>query len=197
MCALAAERALLLAAFPPELAGLDVRPPHGWRVACTGIGAVSAAVETHRQLVLERPSRVLFVGTCGSYDERLAPGDFIAVSEVVASSLDELEGRAARPRAERVAWRAGWVPPLPARVVAVTPGVTMSGDGARAMLSVAAAEHLELSGVFAACEAEGVPAGAALAVANRVGPSAHEEWKARHAEVSKGLVAALFRLGVL
>jgi hypothetical protein len=42
-----------------------------------------------------------------------------------------------------------------------------------------------------------VPAGAALAVANRVGPDAHAEWKARHAGVSADLVRVLRERGVL
>ncbi len=37
---------LLLAAFPPELAGLDAAPPAGWRSALTGVGAVTAAATT-------------------------------------------------------------------------------------------------------------------------------------------------------
>jgi purine-nucleoside phosphorylase len=56
---------------------------------------------------------------------------------------------------------------------------------------VAAAEHLELSGVFAACALAGVPVGGALGVANRVGPEAHAEWKRHHAAVSRALLLAL------
>ena len=47
------------------------------------------------------------------------------------------------------------------------------------------------SGVFAACHAAGVPVAAALAVANRVGPDAHAEWRENHARVSRALVEAL------
>jgi len=36
-----------------------------------------------------------------------------------------------------------------------------------------------------------VPVAAALAVANRVGPDAHAEWKANHARVSRALIEAL------
>jgi purine-nucleoside phosphorylase len=45
--------------------------------------------------------------------------------------------------------------------------------------------------VFAACHQARVPVAAALAVANRVGPAAHEEWLANHARASRALVAAL------
>ncbi len=187
---------LLLAAFPPELAGLDAAPPEGWAVACTGVGALAAAVETARLLALHAPERVLFVGTCGAYDARLAPGELIAASEAIATSLDERAGRAYRPALERTRWPATFTLPLPAHRVAVPPAITLTEEGARALAEVAAAEHLELTGVFAACAAANVPAAAALAVANRVGPGAHEEWKANHAAASRALVAALRERGV-
>ena len=183
--------ALLLAAFPPELAGLDAAPPPGWRVALTGVGALAAAAVTARILAGPRCSRVLFVGTCGAYDGRLAVGDLLQASEVIAASLDELEGRTYRPEPEVTRWPAGWTLPLPAHPVAVPPGVTCTEEGARRLGALAAAEHLELSGVFAACQAAGVPAAGALAVANRVGPGAHAEWMANHARVSRRLIEAL------
>jgi purine-nucleoside phosphorylase len=188
---------LLLAAFSPELAGLDAAPPEGWRVALTGVGALAAAAATARLLVEVRPQRVLFVGTCGAYDARLAVGDHLCASEAVAVSLDELEGRAYRPEIERTRWSAGWTLPLPAFVVAVPPAITRTVEGARRLSGVAAAEHLELTGVFAACAEAGVPAAAALAVANRVGPEANVEWRANHASVSRSLVAALRSGGVI
>jgi purine-nucleoside phosphorylase len=183
--------ALLLAAFPPELAGLDAAPPNGWRVALTGVGALAAAAATAR-LLAERPaSRVLFVGTCGAYDQRLAVGDLISAAAVIAVSLDVLEGRAYRPESEVTRWSPGWTLPFPAHDVAVPPAITRTADGARLLASVAAAEHLELTGVFAAAHAAGVPVAGALAVANRVGPGAHAEWKANHRRVSRALLEAL------
>jgi purine-nucleoside phosphorylase len=184
---------LLLAAFGPELAGLDAAPPPGWRVATVGVGAIAAAAATARLLAAERPARVLLVGTCGAYDGRLLVGDALAASPVLATSLDELEGRAYRPEIERSRWEATWSLPerFPVHAVAVPPAITSSEDGARRLAAVAAAEHLEASGVFAACQAAGVPVAAALAVANRCGPGAHAEWRASHARVSHALVAAL------
>jgi purine-nucleoside phosphorylase len=184
---------LLLAAFPPELAGLDAAPPPGWRVATTGVGAVAAAAATARLLAEHRPARVLLAGTCGAYDGRLAVGDLLVASEAIATSLDELEGRAYRPALERTRFAATWrlALPLPPHAVAVPPAVTRTAEGARRLAALAAAEHLELTGVLAACEAAGVPAAAALAVANRVGPDANAEWRANHARVSAALVAAL------
>jgi purine-nucleoside phosphorylase len=184
---------LLLAAFPPELGGLDAAPPPGWRVATIGIGAVAAAAATARLLAEHRPARVLLAGTCGAYDGRLAVGDLLIASEAIATSLDELEGRAYRPALERTRFPATWPLPLalPAHAVAVPPAVTCTVEGARRLAALAAAEHLELAGVLAACEAAAVPAAAALAVANRVGPDANAEWRANHARVSAALVAAL------
>jgi nucleoside phosphorylase len=161
------------------------------------VGAITAAVATARLLADLRPARVLFVGTCGAYDERLAPGDLVAASEAIATSVEEVTGRAYRPEIERTRWAAGWLPPLAAHAVAVPPAVTRTAEGARALAAVAAVEHLELTGVFAACEAAGVSAAAALAVANRVGPAAHGEWRAHHARVSRELVRALRERGVL
>jgi purine-nucleoside phosphorylase len=193
----AARPGLLLAAFPPELCGLDERPPEGWGAACTGIGAVAAAVATARHLAASRPSRVLFLGTCGAYDARLAVGDLLSAAEVVACSVEEREGKAFRPEAEQVRWPASWVLPLPAQAVVVPPAITATAEGARLLGALGAAEHLELTGVFAACAAAGVPAAAALAVANRVGPGAHAEWRANHARASAALVEALRQRGVL
>ena len=182
---------LLLAAFAPELAGLEARPPPGWRVATCGIGAVTAAATTAR-LLAERPAAcVLLVGTCGAYDGRLVVGDLVAVSAALATSLDELDGRADRPSLEAARWEATLPLPFPAHPVAVTPGITVDAGGAARLGRLAAAEHLEVTGVFAAAHAAGVPVGALLGVANRVGPGAHEEWRAHHARVSRALVAAL------
>jgi len=183
--------ALLLAAFPPELAGLDAAPPPGWRVALTGIGALAAAAATARLLAEQRFSKVLFVGTCGAYDDRLAVGDLLSASEAMVVSLDVLEGRAYRPGREVTSWPSGWALPFPAHAVAVPPGITCTAGGARQLATLAAAEHLELAGVFAAAHAAGVPVAGALAVANRVGPDAHAEWTTHHARVSRKLIEAL------
>jgi purine-nucleoside phosphorylase len=191
---------LLLAAFPPELAGMDTRPPTGWRVGCTGVGALTAAVTTARLLTVLTPSRVLFVGTCGAYDQRLAVGDLIRASDALAVSLDVLEHRAYRPGPETHRWPATLAQmlplPFPAHSVAVPPGITRTLKGARRLSALAPAEHLELTGVFAACHEAGIPCGAALAVANRVGPESHAQWLANHERVSRELMDALVADGV-
>ena len=182
---------LLLAAFPPELCGLDAAPPAGWRVATTGVGALAAAATTARLLAEARPARLLFVGTCGAYDARLPVGALLSASTAIAVSLDVLCGRAYRPEIEVTRWEATLPLPFPAHAVAVPPAITVDLAGAALLGAVAPAEHLELTGVFAAAHAAGVPVGAVLGVANRVGPEAHAEWRANHAAVSRALVAAL------
>jgi purine-nucleoside phosphorylase len=200
MVAMTTRPSLLLAAFPPELAGMDERPPLGWRVGCTGVGALTAAVATARLLTALTPSRVLFVGTCGAYDDRLAVGDCLRASDALAISLDVLEGRAYLPASEVHRWPAtlGSVLalPFPALSVAVPPGITRTRDGAQRLAAFAAAEHLELTGVFAACHEAGIPCGAALAVANQVGPEAHEQWRTNHERVSRALMDALKAHGI-
>jgi purine-nucleoside phosphorylase len=188
---------LLLAAFPPELAGLDADPPAGWATGCTGVGALAAAVTTARLVQELAPSRVLFVGTCGAYDESLALGELVRAAEALAVSLDVLEGRAYLPENEVHRWPATLASvlplPFPAHQVAVPPGITRTLHGAQRLRAFATVEHLELTGVFAACHAAGIPVGAVLAVANVVGPDAHEQWRENHAWASRTLIEELRR----
>lgn len=187
---------LLLAAFPPELGELLGEPPEGWHAECTGLGALAAAVATARLLAQLRPRRVLFAGTCGAYDARLEVGTCFAASLAVATSAPELRRAAYRPQAERTRWAATWSLPFRAHPVAVPPAITTDPADAALLADVAPAEHLELTGVFAACHAAGVDCAALLGVANRVGPGAHREWQAHHRAVSRALAEALQREGV-
>jgi len=182
---------LLLSAFTPELGPLAEDPPSGWETATVGIGAVTAAVATARLLVERQPEAVLFLGTCGRYDERLALFECLWASEAIAVSLEERRGGAYRPGLERIRWASTLPGPLPSHAVAVPPAITKTSEGAALLAPVAPAEHLELTGVFAACHAAGVPCGGALVVVNDVGPDAGAQWKAGHAEGSRRLVEAL------
>ena len=69
-------------------------------------------------------------------------------------------------------------------------------EGAQRLSAWAAAEHLEVTGVFAACHGAGIPCGAVLAVADQVGPDAHSEWLANHQRVSTALVEMLKAMNV-
>lgn len=188
---------LLLAAFPPELGDLAEHAPRGWVTGCVGVGLASAAVGAARLIASHAPSKVLFVGTCGAYGPDLEIGECISASEVLATSIEEVRGGAYRPAIERTRWVADLPLPFPARVVANPPAITSTEEGAQALAAHAGAEHLELAGVFEAARAAGVPVGAVLGVANRVGPQAHEEWKAHHEEVSRRLIARIQEKGVL
>jgi purine-nucleoside phosphorylase len=186
---------LLLAAFAPELGPLAGAPPPGWETATVGVGAISAAAATARLLVERRPEAVLFLGTCGRYDDRLALYDCLWASEAIATSLEEVRGGAYRPGIERVRWAATLPGPLPSQAVAVPPAITSTREGAALLSSVAPAEHLELTGVFAACHGAGLPCAGALVVVNDVGPEAQVQWQAHHAEGSLRLVEALMASG--
>ncbi len=188
---------LLLGAFPPELGPFLGAPRPGWAVASTGVGALLAAASTARLIEELRPERVLFVGTCGRYDGRLALGEHLSAGEAVASSLAECRGESYRPVIERTRWPATWELPLPAHTVVVPPAITRTAEGAALLGRLGSAEHLELTGVFAACHAAEVPVGAALAVVNDVGPEAQAQWRARHAQGSLDLLQRLRELGVL
>lgn len=188
---------LLLGAFPPELGSLMDRPPAGWRAACTGVGALAAASATARLLAEDRPEAVLFLGTCGHYDGRLKIGDHLWASEAIASSLAELRGEAYRPVIEETRWTTTLDGPLPKYGVVVPPAITKTREGAALLGTLGAAEHLELTGVYAACHAVGVPVGAALAVVNEVGPEAKAQWRAHHAEGSRSLIERLRDLKVI
>ena len=195
-----AQTSLLLSAFPPELGDLYDSPPVGWQVRCTGVGAVTAAATTARLIAELEPKRVLFVGTCGAYDERLAIGDLIEVTEAVSVSMEEADGRAYRPTIECVRWAATmtFAQPLALRActVAVSGAISKSLEGAKLLAQSAPAEHLEVTGVFAACHGAVVPCGAVLGVSNHVGPSAHQEWKANNKQVSTALIETLKAKGV-
>lgn len=182
---------LLLAAFAPELDSLASAPPPGWEVASVGVGAVTAAAATARLLAERTPESVLLLGTCGRYDDRLKWFECLWATEAIATSLEERRGGAYRPGRERVRWAATLAGPLRPLPVAVPPAITQTQAGAALLAAVAPVEHLELTGVFAACYGAGVPCGGALVVVNDVGPEAQGQWTANHAEGSRRLVAAL------
>ncbi len=182
---------LLISAFAPELGSFAVQPPAGWGTAIVGVGAVMAAATTAQILSKLQPEAVLFLGTCGRYDSSLHLFECLWATEAIATSLEELRGGAYRPRVERVRWPATLTGPLQGHAVAVPPAITNTLEGAALLRSVAPVEHLELTGVFAACHAAGVVCGGALVVVNDVGPEAQNQWQANHAEGSRRLVEQL------
>lgn len=188
---------LLLGAFPPELGPFMEAPPKGWTVACTGVGQLLAAASTARLIEELRPEGVLFVGTCGHFDDRLQVGDFLWAANAHASSLEERRGESYRPVVERTHWNAT-LPPLafPPHDVVVPPAITRIREGAALLAPLGAVEHLELTGVYAACHAAQVPVGAVLVVVNEVGPHSQPQWLANHQAQSLRLIEALRSQGV-
>jgi len=188
---------LLLGAFPPELGPFLSAPPKGWLAASTGVGGLLAAATTARLIEAFKPEGVLFLGTCGHYDDRLRIGDHLWAAEAIASSLAECRNEAYRPVIERTRWATTLEGPLPPHAVVVPPAITKTFEGAALLGRLGAVEHLELTGVYAACHAEGVPVGAALAVVNQVGPDAQAQWRAHQQSGSLALIEHLRELGVL
>lgn len=188
---------LLLAAFPPELGDLEIDPPPGWVVDATGVGASTAAAHTAFLLERLRPAKVLFLGSCGAYDTRLPIGTIFAPQFALASSVEEERGESYRPSIEPVRWISTWQLPFPQHGVVTPPAITRSEEGALLLGRLAPAEHLELNGVFAACNARGVPVAAALIVVNQVGPDAHEQWLANHERLGLLLIDEVRKSGVL
>jgi nucleoside phosphorylase len=201
---------LLVAAFPPELEGLDrglanQRSADGgadWeirgaRVASrvVGVGMVAAAAGTARWIDALGPRVVVLTGTCGAY-----AGGSLAINDVVVGGSILLvepaveEGRAALPsviprlmssepglRAALVSSSAGERRPRLVDV-ATTLGVTTDDELAASLARTthAAVEHLEAYGVAVACEAQAIPFAVALGVANRVGAGGRAGWLAGH-----------------
>jgi nucleoside phosphorylase len=76
--------------------------------------------------------------------------------------------------------------------VATTLGITVDDQAAtRVALGNVDVEHLETFSVAWACKAAGVPFAALLGVANLVGSSAREQWRANHRAAADAAGAAL------
>ena len=203
-------RVLLVSAFAPELAPLVrwLASPAQRRLRSTvtcrpvGIGAIDAAAGAAAALVGHACEAIVFVGTAGSYGARPAL-DGVAV----ARALHLASGSAA-------AGGSYFPGPMPRRAVAdaalrrallaagggsavegdvATPlGITSSRRLATRLATASGAmvENLEAFAVARAAAGANVPFGAVLGIANRVGPSAHEEWL-RHRETATAAACAL------
>ncbi len=162
-----------------------------------GIGAVAAGARLARILATRRPEAVVLVGSAGAYPGGPAVGTACRVRRVGLADGAAALGRAYVPR-----------PPAPIAcdrelladldlpwadaltVGAVTTDPTLAAALARGWQL----EHLEAWGAALACREAGVPFAAVLGVANLVGPTAHEEWRANRAlaeAVAREAVAAL------
>jgi nucleoside phosphorylase len=157
------------------------------------VGIAAAAAGTLEQLTRELPRAVILVGTCGAY-----PGSGKRVAEVAVASGTRVVSTAAVlgrgfipdpvvPRfvanmeiTSQLARVAASAPIEVATTLAITTDPELAAVvGTKGGCGV---EHLETYGVAAACERLRIPWGAVLGIANEVGPQAHQQWLAHHAE---------------
>lgn len=173
-------RVLILAAVEAELFQMS-----GF---CVGVGPVRSAVGATRLILEHRPEAVVLIGTAGAL-----VNDLSVPSVVVARRLGWAHSGAMLG--------AGYVPLPPEDLQAdaslaaafdlqpvdvVTVGAITTAPGVADELRRRwQVEHMEAYSVALAAAAAGVPFAAVLGLSNRVGPNAHEEWKAnRHAAES-------------
>jgi nucleoside phosphorylase len=210
---------LVVAAHSPELAGLRelIGGQLGGRVAdvriaieAVGIGLPAAAVGTATALRAHAPACVVLVGTCGAYDPR--GGDLTVAQPVIAkrlllASTAAAEERGAFPGPMAIAVEtdvalSGGLAGESGRRVDVATTLSITTDDVLASRVADAygceVEHLEAFAVASACARERVPVAAVLAVANRVGSRARDEWRRHHVTAGKAAtdwVAAWLRRG--
>jgi purine-nucleoside phosphorylase len=178
---------LVVAAYPPELDGLDGK--------AVGIGLVDAAAGTARAIAEAKPSRLVLVGTAGAIDAKLAIGDVVVAKSaaLIARAVESLPGAMASeveaPFGDEAASALG----VPAVRVGCALGVTNSDEEA-ARLQQFAVEHMECYAVLRAAAQAGVPATAVLAIANRVGRDGSRQWMANRRTAEAAAVSACKRL---
>jgi purine-nucleoside phosphorylase len=186
---------LIVSAFAPELAPLEAwldapaRRALRAGVVCrpAGIGAVDAAAGTAEAIAQTAPRAVVFVGTAGSYGDSPPIGAVAVAERLCLAATAVVRGEAYLP--------APMARELPADVglrralrrhggvfarVATTLGITRRRALAARLAAATGAtvENLEAFAAARAAARAGVPFGAVLGVANRVGPNAHREWLA-------------------
>jgi nucleoside phosphorylase len=199
---------LIVAAHPPELAGLvdllggDLR----WDVAghtvfarAVGIGLPAAAAGAASLFAQIRPRAVVLTGTCGSYrGAGRAIGDVIVGDALHLVSTAAAQGKGALPApmsavlaSDRslvagLMQRGGHLADV-ATTLALTTDDALARDVAHACKCPV--EHLEVFAVALACAARAIPFAPVLGVANMVGSTGRDEWRAHH--LSAGRAAAL------
>ena len=180
------ERALFLAAFPPEIAALDP----SYDRATVGVGLVEASLGAAAILAERRPQRVVLIGTVGAY-----PGSGVAIGDVVTAER-VLVASDTGAIVDAMPSSSLAVPISNARRVVVATTVAITTDDAVAVIleksTGAHVEHLEAFAVARACERAGVTFSAVFGVANVVGSRGRDEWRANH-ERAAAAACALFR----
>jgi nucleoside phosphorylase len=193
---------LVISAWAPELAALDARLRTAPALSRTtslrsvGVGLIEAAAGTASVLAkLPRaPRAVVLVGTAGLQSGSRSPfelGDAAVVRRAVLLSHAVLRKDAYFPRPLPVEIKSDRAlahalarsrpRPIALADVACPLGITATKSAARLALSGTGCtlENLDTFAAARACAAAGIPFAAVLGIANRTGPSAHQEWKAR------------------
>jgi futalosine hydrolase len=180
------QRALFLAAFPPELAPLDAT----FERATVGVGLVESALGAAAVIAERAPRHVVLIGTVGAYPSSgLEIGDVVTAERVVVASP-------AGAIVDAMPASASATPIASARRVVVATTLAITTDDAVAAAlekeTNAHVEHLEAFAVARACERAGVKFSAVFGVANIVGSRGRDEWREHH-ERAAAAACALFR----
>jgi len=187
-------RWLILSAFEPEMAPLRPLLGGAGNVAFVpvGVGLVDAAIGADRALDDHPFTAVIFVGTCGAFEESaLQIGDVIVSRAAKMISPLAVEGRAAFPDAlvRGVVSDAALAHQFVAAGcrhadIATTLAITTHDPSASSIATEADVEHLETFAAARAASLREHPFVAVLGVANMVGSRGRAEWRENHERVS-------------
>ena len=172
-----------MAAFPPEVAALDVAQAR----EITGVGLVEAALGMAAAIEAHRPTEVVLLGTAGAYHgSGLGIGDVVVATEVILASVfgalvDAMPCQLATDAALTARYRARHVK------VATTLGITTQDEHARALVIATGAqvEHLEAFAVARACARGAIAFTAVLGIANMVGSQGRAQWREHHERAAR------------
>ena len=200
---------LIVSAFEPEIAPLRklVRGRRGIALEPVGIGAIDAAVGASRAIAGSGPIGSSSSVRPGFTDARRKPlqamETAVVAGEVLCMSTAALKGDAYLPgpmvvqvptsRACGRRWPARGAGSF--RDVACPLAITRSAALGRRIAEATGAtlENLEAFAVARAAGAAGLAFAAVLGVANRVGPTGHEEWQRHHRAASRAACKLIAR----
>jgi|GEM_PF-357935 len=184
--------------FDPAVRESGIPRPDARMVGVCDVGPVQAALGAARTIRHLRPSRVVFLGTCGAYpDSGLEVGAIVAAGTMLLTGADVVDGRMRLPKlaggrlrtnaalTETVVSSPG--SPIPIVRVACTLGITEHDLSAIALSRIADVETMEVYGVAAAAKAERIPFAALLGVTNIVGEGGGVGWRENYRAVMRSL----------